>query len=167
MRTDVVVAGRVLDTTTADFGFRYAEFHPDHGFSLNGVPMKLRGVNLHSTQGPLGAVIDPAALERQLRLMLAMGVNALRTAHNPPDPQLVTVCERLGILMMVEAFDCWRTGKVEFDYHRYFDEWSGRDIADVNVETASNMLATKPPVVAGEAVDEEAVRCLVIEQHGH
>jgi beta-galactosidase len=131
VRTDVVVAGRVLDTTTADFGFRYTEFHPDHGFSLNGVPTKLRGVNLHSSQGALGAVIDPAALERQMRLMLAMGVNALRTAHNPPDPQLVAVCERLGIVMMVEAFDCWRTGKVEFDYHRDFDAWSARDIAEM------------------------------------
>ncbi|SEF38270.1 beta-galactosidase [Amycolatopsis pretoriensis] len=131
VRTDVVVAGRVLDTTTADFGFRYTEFHPDHGFSLNGEPMKLRGVNLHATQGPLGAVIDPAALERQLRLMLAMGANALRTAHNPPAPELVTACERLGILLMVEAFDCWRTGKLEFDYHRDFDAWSGRDIAEM------------------------------------
>ena len=137
LRTDVAVGGRVLDTTTTDFGFRYAEFHPDNGFSLNGAPMKLRGVNLHSTQGALGAVVDPAALEHQMRLMLAMGVNALRTAHNPPDPQLVTVCERLGILMMVEAFDCWRTGKVEFDYHRDFDAWSGRDIAEM-VHAAKN-----------------------------
>ncbi|MEU8638153.1 glycoside hydrolase family 2 TIM barrel-domain containing protein [Amycolatopsis sp. NPDC048633] len=137
VRTDVVVAGRVLDTTTTDFGFRYTEFHPENGFSLNGVPMKLRGVNLHSSQGALGAVIDPAALERQLRLMLAMGVNALRTAHNPPARELVAACDRLGILMMVEAFDCWRTGKVEFDYHRDFDAWSARDIAEM-VHAAKN-----------------------------
>ncbi|MEQ0557927.1 glycoside hydrolase family 2 TIM barrel-domain containing protein [Amycolatopsis sp. NEAU-NG30] len=137
LRTDVAVAGRVLDTTTTEFGFRYTAFHPDNGFSLNGVPMKLRGVNLHSTQGALGAVVDAAALEHQLRLMLAMGVNALRTAHNPPDPQLVALCDRLGILMMVEAFDCWRTGKLDYDYHRDFDEWSGRDIAEM-VHAAKN-----------------------------
>ncbi|VVJ17824.1 Beta-galactosidase (EC [Amycolatopsis camponoti] len=137
VRTDVVVAGRVLDTTTTAFGLRHTEFHPDHGFSLNGVPMKLRGVNLHASQGALGAVIDAAALERQLRLMLAMGVNALRTAHNPPAPELVAACDRLGILMMVEAFDCWRTGKVEFDYHRDFDAWSARDIAEM-VHAAKN-----------------------------
>ncbi|MBE1493231.1 beta-galactosidase [Amycolatopsis lexingtonensis] len=137
VRTDVVVAGRVADTTSTDFGFRHFEFHPDNGFSLNGEPMKLRGVNLHATQGALGAVVDAAALEHQMRLMLSMGANALRTAHNPPDPQLVAVCDRLGILLMVEAFDCWRTGKVEYDYHRDFDAWSGRDIAEM-VHAAKN-----------------------------
>ncbi|MEV4053540.1 glycoside hydrolase family 2 TIM barrel-domain containing protein [Amycolatopsis sp. NPDC049688] len=152
LRTDVVVAGRVLDTTTTDFGFRYTEFHPDNGFSLNGVPMKLRGVNLHASQGALGAVIDPAALEHQMRLMLAMGVNALRTAHNPPDPQLVTVCERLGIVMMVEAFDCWRTGKLEYDYHRDFDEWSGRDIAEM-VHAAKNSPAVVLWSIGNEVPD--------------
>ncbi|HEY3472311.1 MAG TPA: glycoside hydrolase family 2 TIM barrel-domain containing protein [Amycolatopsis sp.] len=152
VRTDVVVAGRVLDTTTTTFGFRYTEFHPDNGFSLNGVPMKLRGVNLHSTQGALGAVVDAAALEHQMRLMLAMGVNALRTAHNPPDPQLVEVCERLGILMMVEAFDCWRTGKLEFDYHRDFDAWSGHDIAEM-VHAAKNSPAVVLWSIGNEVPD--------------
>ncbi|QKV73460.1 glycoside hydrolase family 2 TIM barrel-domain containing protein [Amycolatopsis sp. Hca4] len=152
LRTEVVVGGRVLDTTTVDFGFRHAEFHPDNGFSLNGEPMKLRGVNLHASQGALGAVIDPAALEHQLRLMLAMGVNAVRTAHNPPDPQLVTVCERLGILLMVEAFDCWRTGKLAYDYHRDFDEWSGRDIAEM-VHAAKNSPAVVLWSIGNEVPD--------------
>ncbi|WP_205661088.1 glycoside hydrolase family 2 TIM barrel-domain containing protein [Amycolatopsis vastitatis] len=152
VRTDVAVAGRVLDTTTTDFGFRYTEFHPDHGFSLNGVPTKLRGVNLHASQGALGAVIDPAALEHQMRLMLAMGVNALRTAHNPPDPQLVTVCERLGIVMMVEAFDCWRTGKLAYDYHRDFDAWSARDIAEM-VHAAKNSPAVVLWSIGNEVPD--------------
>ncbi|WP_328615138.1 DUF4982 domain-containing protein [Amycolatopsis sp. NBC_00355] len=152
LRTDVVVAGRVLDTTTTDFGIRTFEFHPDHGFSLNGEPMKLRGVNLHASQGALGAVIDPAALERQMRLMQAMGVNALRTAHNPPAPELVTVCERLGILMMVEAFDCWRTGKVAYDYHLDFDEWSARDIAEM-VHAAKNSPAVVLWSIGNEVPD--------------
>jgi beta-galactosidase len=152
LRTDVVVAGRVLDTTTTDFGIRTFAFHPDDGFSLNGVPMKLRGVNLHSSQGALGAVIDPAALERQMRLMQAMGVNALRTAHNPPAPELVTVCERLGILMMVEAFDCWRTGKVAYDYHLDFDEWSARDIAEM-VHAAKNSPAVVLWSIGNEVPD--------------
>ncbi|SFW78210.1 glycoside hydrolase family 2 TIM barrel-domain containing protein [Amycolatopsis australiensis] len=152
LRTDVAVAGRVLDTTSTAFGFRYPEFHPDHGFSLNGEPMKLRGVNLHSTQGPLGAVVDAAALERQMRLMLAMGANALRTAHNPPDPQLVTICEQLGILMMVEAFDCWRTGKVEYDYHRDFDAWSARDIGEM-VHAAKNSPAVVLWSIGNEVPD--------------
>lgn len=152
LRTDVVVAGRVLDTTTADFGIRTFAFDPDHGFSLNGVPTKLRGVNLHSSQGALGAVIDTAALEHQMRLMRAMGVNALRTAHNPPAPELVAVCERLGILMMVEAFDCWRTGKVTYDYHLDFDEWSARDIAEM-VHAAKNSPAVVLWSIGNEVPD--------------
>jgi beta-galactosidase len=131
LRTDIVVSGQVVDTTSTTFGFRYTTFDPDHGFSLNGRYMKLQGVDLHATQGPLGAVINEDALTRQLILMRGMGVNALRTAHNPPAAELVAVCDRLGILMMVEAFDCWEHGKVEFDYHLYFDQWSQYDIAEM------------------------------------
>ncbi|HEX5403333.1 MAG TPA: glycoside hydrolase family 2 TIM barrel-domain containing protein [Pseudonocardiaceae bacterium] len=131
LRTDVVVAGRITDTTTTTFGIRSATFDPDRGFSLNGEPMKLRGVDLHATQGPLGAVVHIDALRRQMTLMRSMGVNALRTAHNPPAPELVTVCEELGIVMMIEAFDCWHTGKVAFDYHLFFDEWSQSDITEM------------------------------------
>jgi beta-galactosidase len=131
LRTDVVIAGRITDTTTTTFGIRHATFDPDHGFSLNGTPTKLRGADLHATQGPLGAVIHVDALRRQMTLMKSMGVNALRTAHNPPAPELVSVCEELGILMMVEAFDCWHTGKVAFDYHLFFDEWSQSDITEM------------------------------------
>ncbi|HEY4458542.1 MAG TPA: glycoside hydrolase family 2 TIM barrel-domain containing protein [Pseudonocardiaceae bacterium] len=131
LRTDIVVAGQLLDSTTTTFGFRYTSFDPDNGFSLNGHYGKLKGVDLHATQGPLGAVINYDALLRQLRLMKSMGVNALRTAHNPPAPELVAVCERLGIMMMVEAFDCWETGKVDYDYHLYFDQWSQYDIAEM------------------------------------
>ncbi len=131
LRTDIVVAGHPADTTTTTFGLRYTAFDPNAGFSLNGRPTKLYGVDLHATQGPLGAVINADALERQMRLMRSMGVNALRTAHNPPAPELVGVCERLGIVMMVEAFDCWHTGKVAFDYHVYFDQWSQSDITEM------------------------------------
>jgi beta-galactosidase len=131
LRTDVIVAGRVTDTTTTPFGIRYATFDPAVGFSLNGTPMKLRGVDLHATQGPLGAVVHVDALRRQMTLMRSMGVNALRTAHNPPAPELTAVCEELGIVMMVEAFDCWHTGKVAFDYHLFFDQWSQSDITEM------------------------------------
>ncbi|HEY3608075.1 MAG TPA: glycoside hydrolase family 2 TIM barrel-domain containing protein [Pseudonocardiaceae bacterium] len=131
LRTDIVVAGRVADTTTTTFGVRYTAFDPNAGFSLNGRPMKLYGVDLHATQGPLGAVVNADALDRQMRLMRSMGVNALRTAHNPPAPELVGVCERLGIVLMVEAFDCWHTGKVAFDYHLHFDQWSQSDITEM------------------------------------
>lgn len=131
VRTDVVASGQVTDTTFTTFGFRYATFDPAQGFSLNGRSMKLQGVDLHASQGPLGGVINEDALTRQMTIMRSMGVNALRTAHNPPAPELVSVCERLGVLMMVEAFDCWETGKVEFDYHLYFDQWSQYDISEM------------------------------------
>jgi beta-galactosidase len=131
LETEVRTGDRIVDRTTTTFGFRYASFDPDAGFSLNGKPMKLRGVDLHATQGPLGAVILPDALERQMRLMKSMGVNALRTAHNPPAPELTAACERLGLVMMVEAFDCWHTGKLPFDYHLYFDQWSDSDIKEM------------------------------------
>ncbi|HWC83184.1 MAG TPA: glycoside hydrolase family 2 TIM barrel-domain containing protein [Pseudonocardiaceae bacterium] len=131
LRTDVLIGGRVVDSTTTDFGVRTAVFDPDEGFSLNGKEMKLRGVDLHATQGPLGAVIDADALTRQLLLMKSMGVNAVRTAHNPPAPELVAVCERVGVLLMVEAFDCWHSGKVAYDYHIWFDQWSQFDITEM------------------------------------
>ncbi len=131
LETGVAVAGRTVDNTTVPFGFRYFAFDPAGGFSLNGQHMKLQGADLHATQGPLGAVILPDALVRQIRIMKSMGVNALRTAHNPPAPELTAVCEQLGVLMMVEAFDCWHTGKLLFDYHLYFDQWSDSDIREM------------------------------------
>ncbi len=104
VRTDIVSDDSVVDITTTGFGFRYTTFDPDSGFSLNGQYMKIMGVDLHATNGPLGAAVHYDALELQMQQMKSMGVNALRTAHNPPAPELVQVCERLGILMMVEAF---------------------------------------------------------------
>jgi beta-galactosidase len=131
VESDVVTNGVAVDSITVSFGFRYFDFDPDQGFSLNGQHMKLQGVDLHATQGPLGAVIRPDALVRQMTIMKSMGVNALRTAHNPPAPELTAVCERLGIVMMVEAFDCWHTGKLPYDYHLYFDAWSDSDIKEM------------------------------------
>jgi beta-galactosidase len=131
VETSLVTNSRTVDSTEVPFGFRYFSFDPDGGFSLNGQHMKLQGVDLHATQGPLGAVILPDALAHQMRLMKSMGVNALRTAHNPPAPELTAVCEQLGIVMMVEAFDTWHTGKLPFDYHLYFDQWSDADIKEM------------------------------------
>jgi beta-galactosidase len=138
LQTDVVVGGAVVDTTTTEFGIRYFVFDPNEGFSLNGKHMKLQGVDLHATQGPLGAVVNPDTLARQMEIMKSMGVNALRTAHNPPAQGLVQVCDRLGILMMVEAFDCWHTGKLPFDYHLYFDAWSDSDIKEMVNESKNS-----------------------------
>jgi beta-galactosidase len=172
LETTLVTDGETVDGTTLPFGFRYFSFDPDAGFSLNGQPMKLRGVDLHATQGPLGAVILPDALERQMRLMKSMGVNVLRTAHNPPAPELTAVCERLGVLMMVEAFDCWHTGKLPYDYHLYFDQWGDSDIKEmvnahknspavvlwsIGNETPDTGLADGPPIAARLMADVKSI----------
>ena len=129
--TSLSAGGAVLDATSTAFGIRYCTFDPAAGFSLNGEHLKLQGVDLHATEGAVGSAVRYDAIARQLELMQSMGVNALRTAHNPPAPELVAICERLGIVMMVEAFDCWHTGKVAQDYHLYFDAWSDYDITEM------------------------------------
>ncbi|MEU1297250.1 glycoside hydrolase family 2 TIM barrel-domain containing protein [Streptomyces sp. NPDC005840] len=131
LETELRVDGRVVDTYRTVFGVRDYAFDPDEGFHLNGVHTKIRGVDLHHDQGALGAAISRDAVLRQMTLMKSMGVNALRTSHNPPSPEMIDVCEELGIVMMVEAFDCWRTGKTRYDYGRFFDEWCERDATEM------------------------------------
>jgi beta-galactosidase len=131
VQTEVQVDGKMADRTATPFGFRYFSFDPAGGFSLNGQHTKLQGVDLHATQGPLGAAIHTDSLIRQIQIMKSMGVNAVRTAHNPPAPEFTAVCEQLGMLMMVEAFDCWHTGKLPYDYHLYFDAWGDSDIKEM------------------------------------
>jgi beta-galactosidase len=131
LHTELRVAGRVTDTCRTAFGIRTFRFDPEEGFSLNGTHAKIKGVDLHHDQGALGAAISIDAVRRQMRIMKSMGVNALRTSHNPPSPEMVRVCEELGIVMMVEAFDCWRTGKTRYDYGRFFDEWCEKDATEM------------------------------------
>lgn len=99
--------GRVIDTENVTFGIRTFKFTADDGFHLNGRRLQLYGVNLHHDQGPLGAVFNIRAMERQLEIMQEMGVNALRTSHNPPAPEVLDLCDRLGIVVWDEAFDKW------------------------------------------------------------
>ncbi len=152
LRTELSVGGTVVDATTTPFGIRYFSFDPGAGFSLNGQPVKLQGVDLHATEGAIGSAVRYDALVHQMELMRSMGANALRTAHNPPAPELVQACERLGILMMVEAFDCWHTGKLPFDYHLYFDQWSDYDITEM-VHAAKNSPAVVLWSIGNETPD--------------
>ncbi|MEU3337857.1 glycoside hydrolase family 2 TIM barrel-domain containing protein [Streptomyces sp. NPDC006668] len=131
LETELRVGGRTVDTCRTTFGIREYRFDPDEGFSLNGTHTKIKGVDLHHDQGALGSAISIDAVRRQLTIMKSMGVNAFRTSHNPPSPQIVQVCEELGIVMMVEAFDCWRTGKTKYDYGRFFDEWCEKDATEM------------------------------------
>ena len=105
-------SGAQLDSATATFGVRWLVFSPTQGVMLNGQPLKLHGVDLHNDEGALGSVDNYDAMYRQMSNLKAMGVNAFRTSHNPPSPELIDICQRLGIVMMVEAFDAWDVGKL-------------------------------------------------------
>ncbi|MCX4402862.1 DUF4982 domain-containing protein [Streptomyces sp. NBC_01764] len=131
LETELRVAGARVDACRTPFGIRTFRFDPDEGFHLNGVHAKIKGVDLHHDQGALGAAISVDAVRRQMTIMKSMGVNAFRTSHNPPSPQMIQVCEELGIVMMVEAFDCWRAGKTRYDYGRFFDEWCEKDATEM------------------------------------
>jgi len=120
--------GAVLDRTTTVFGIRTYLVDPNNGFILNGQPVRLNGVCDHHDLGPLGTAVNTRALERQIELLQEMGCNAIRTSHNPPAPELLDLCDRMGMLVMDEAFDCWRTGKKKNDYHLLFADWHEKDL---------------------------------------
>lgn len=126
--TRVFYHDTMTDEITTAFGVRYFRFDRDKGFFLNGKPLKIRGVCNHHDLGALGAAVNVRAIERQLEILKAMGANAIRTAHNPPAPELLELCDRMGFLVMVEAFDMWRKKKNKYDYHADFDEWHQRDL---------------------------------------
>ncbi|MEV3858771.1 sugar-binding domain-containing protein [Streptomyces sp. NPDC050095] len=161
--TDLRVGGRTVDTYRTRFGIRHAVFDPERGLSLNGTHTKIKGVDLHHDLGALGAAIHPDAVRRQLNIMKSMGVNALRTSHNPPAPEVVEACEDLGILMLVEAFDCWRTGKNRYDYGRFFDAHSDADIAEM-VRAARNSPAVLMWSIGNEIPDSTRTEGVPIAQ---
>jgi beta-galactosidase len=122
---------KVVDRYVTPFGIRTIAFDNTKGFLLNGRQMKLQGVCNHHDLGALGAAVNRRATERQLQIMKEAGVNAIRTSHNPPSPELLELCDRLGLVVMDEAFDMWRIPKVPNGYSKYFDEWSDRDVRDM------------------------------------
>ncbi len=122
---------RLLDRVVTRFGIRSIEFSPDRGFRLNGRRIRLNGVCMHHDLGALGAAVHRRAIQRQVEILQKMGANAIRTSHNPPAPELLDVCDEMGVLVMDEAFDEWRTGKVENGYHRHFDAWAETDLRDM------------------------------------
>ena len=126
--TTISQNGNVLDNYETPFGIRTAEFTVDKGFFLNGKHVKLNGVCDHHDLGALGAAINTRALERQLEILHEFGVNAIRTSHNPPAPELLDLCDRLGFVVMDEAFDCWATGKNKNDYHVLYPDWHEQDL---------------------------------------
>ena len=125
---EIRVGGTLADAVTTPFGIRTLEFKKDQGFFLNGQRVEIRGVCDHHDLGCLGAVALRRGYERQLQILKGMGCNALRTSHNPPAPELLDACDRMGILVMDEAFDEWLRGKTKMGYARFFEQWSDTDI---------------------------------------
>ncbi len=109
------------------FGFRDMEVSRE-GLMVNGRPVKIKGVCNHHDLGALGAAVDVSAMRRQLEILKRMGCNSIRTSHNPPAPELLDLTDKMGFIVMVEAFDAWRAGKREWDYNKMFDEWHVRDL---------------------------------------
>ena len=143
LRSRLLSGNAVVDETTTAFGIRTARFDPDKGFLLNGRPLKLKGVCVHHDAGCLGAAVPDKVLARRLRVLKDLGVNAIRTSHNPPAPELLDLCDRLGLLVMDEAFDeftpaknKWVSGRnvglpSHFGYAEVFQQWSVTDIQDM------------------------------------
>ncbi|MCD0489369.1 DUF4982 domain-containing protein [Pedobacter sp. MC2016-14] len=124
-----IYSGKVLrDTYETPLGIRYFKFDAKTGFSLNGQAMKILGVCMHHDLGALGAAVYTRAIERQLQILKKMGCNAIRTSHNPPAPEMLDLCDKMGFLVMDEAFDMWKKKKTSKDYHLNFPEWHRADL---------------------------------------
>jgi beta-galactosidase len=134
--SQVTSGPQVLDRVTNTIGIREFHFEPATGFWLNGKKFKIIGVCIHADGGAFGAAVPLSVWEQRLETLKSLGVNAIRTAHNPPDPEFLDLCDRMGFLVMDEFFDCWTVGKQGLnrhplaDYHLYFDDWSHTDEAD-------------------------------------
>jgi beta-galactosidase len=126
--TTVRQAGAIIDTYETPFGIRTIRFDANAGFFLNGEHVKLNGVCNHHDLGALGTAINVRALQRQLEMLAEMGCNALRTSHNPPAPELLDLADKMGFLVMDEAFDQWARQKTALDYHLLYDDWHEQDL---------------------------------------
>ncbi|MDF2380945.1 DUF4982 domain-containing protein [Nostoc ellipsosporum NOK] len=129
--TRVYENGKLADEYESPLGVRFFHFDKDKGFFLNGQSMKIKGVCNHHDLGALGAAVNTRAMERQLQILKKMGCNAIRTAHNPPAPELLDLCDKMGFLVMDEAFDMWKKKKNKHDYSEDFSQWYKKDLTDM------------------------------------
>lgn len=128
LRSTIVAGKKVIDEVENTMGIRTIEYPLDKGFLLNGKQVKMKGVNLHHDGGAVGAAVPERVWERRLEILKSGGCNAIRTAHNAPAPEFLDLCDKLGMLVMDEAFDQWIHGKNNNDYHLYYKEWHERDL---------------------------------------
>ncbi len=131
LQVRVTVPGQEDETYETVFGIRRYEVDAEHGLRLNGKPLKLKGGCIHHDHGFLGSAAWPRAEERKIQILKAVGYNAVRISHYPPSLAMLETCDRQGMILLDEAFDCWRTGKVAMDYHLYFEDWWERDVTSM------------------------------------
>lgn len=129
--TCIYTGKKLSDIYETGFGIRHFSFDAEKGFFLNDEPLRIQGACNHHDLGALGVAVNIRAMERQLEMLKEMGCNALRTAHNPPAPELLDLCDKMGFLVIDEAFDVWRRRKVIRDYHSDWTEWHARDLSDM------------------------------------
>ena len=157
LATSVLVDGKLVDRQETVFGVRKAEWKPE-GFFLNGRRVQIRGVCQHHDLGPLGGAAHTRAMERQLEILKSFGTNSVRTSHNPPAPELLDLCDRMGILVDDELFDCWKytkEGKAN-GYNLYWNDWRERDVRNLVTRDRNH-----PSVIAwsaGNEIEEQGAR---------
>ena len=137
-RTRVMRKGEILDEVNTRFGIRSLSYTPENGFQLNGETRKFKGVCNHHDLGPLGAAVHKDALRHQITMLKKMGCDAIRTSHNMPAPELVELCDEMGMMMMIEPFDVWNHGKTENDYNKEFNDWWQKDITNMVKQYRNN-----------------------------
>jgi len=128
--TRIIRNGKAVDSDTQAFGIRNIKF-TNKGFFLNGRKTQIKGVCMHHDLGPLGTAFNSSAFLRQMEKLREMGANAVRTAHNPPAPEVYEICDRLGIMLEIDTFDCWLQSKKKDDYGKIFDECHQKDLTDI------------------------------------
>ena len=124
----ILIDGKAFDRSTSSFGIRSIDIDIEHGLRINGETVKLKGGCAHHDNGILGSAAFDRAEERRVEILKANGFNAIRTSHNPPSPAFLDACDRMGMVVIDEAFDCWNLGKNTDDYHVYFEDWWERDL---------------------------------------
>lgn len=173
LKTELIVDGETVDERQERIGYREVGFDPEEGFSLNGERRKLKGVCMHHDLGALGAAVNKAAIRRQLCLLKEMGVDAIRTSHNPPAVEFMDLCDEMGFLVDSECFDMWELQKNDFDYHRFFPQWHERDVRSwirrdrnrpsVIMWSIGNEIYDTQASPRGLEITKELIRCVRLE----
>lgn len=173
LRSQIIVAGKEKDKVESSLGIRTIEYDIDKGFLLNGKQVKMKGVNLHHDGGAVGAAVPERVWERRIEILKSGGCNAIRTAHNPPAPEFLDLCDKHGMLVMDEAFDQWAAGKNQFDYHIDFDRWHERDLyamvardrnhASVVMWSIGNEIPDQSTTVGPELAREMIAYCHILD----